>query len=321
MAARAIRVFSYQSVDNIKRTLKTLFSRKYLLYTNTGISVFMSCAGDGLQQRYQISHKEITGWDRRRSRDVGVTGLVIGPFCHFWYIFLDWWLPGKTFRVVTKKLLVDQLLCSPITIFSFLSLTSYLEGKRGKELKNELVTKGKTLYAAEWIIWPPAQIVNFCLLPTKYRVLFDNSVSFGFDWYFSYVKYGKCLNLSEEVKCDKELLSDDSDVLNFGNYGQHVPFLHIQAAPMVESHIGQFHWDNWNEWFYHVRGKSKNPTEGEIDDVIDEDLHKKNLSNSDDRPLPDFDDEVEVSNDDTSETLTDINDFIDSISDGGGGGD
>ena len=50
---------------------------------------------------------------------------------------------------------------------------------------------GSNLYAAEWLIWPPAQFINFSLLPTRYRVAFDNLVSLGFDGYTSYIKHRK----------------------------------------------------------------------------------------------------------------------------------
>ncbi|XP_045192771.2 mpv17-like protein 2 [Mercenaria mercenaria] len=253
MSATALKFYNHPSVLTVRSKFKKLFSQKYLLYTNTTISLLMSCAGDGLQQNYQIVNKEIASWDKRRSKHVAVTGFLIGPFCHYWYIFLDWWLPGRSVRVVTKKLLVDQLICSPIAITSFLSVTSYLEGKRGKELKNELLEKGKTLYAAEWIVWPPAQVINFCFLPTRYRVLFDNTVSFGFDWYFSYVKYGKHPDSQENVleKSRKEDIEDKAVDIN--QYGAHVPFLHIQAANTVQAKLEHMDWDNWNEWFYRGR--------------------------------------------------------------------
>ena len=48
---------------------------------------------------------------------------------------------------------------------------------------------GSRLYAAEWLVWPPAQLVNFRFLPTRFRVVFDNVVSLGFDVYTSRVKH------------------------------------------------------------------------------------------------------------------------------------
>ena len=43
--------------------------------------------------------------------------------------------------------------------------------------------------AVEWGIWPAAQWVNFYLLPMRYRILFDNVISFFFDIYSPYIKY------------------------------------------------------------------------------------------------------------------------------------
>lgn len=47
---------------------------------------------------------------------------------------------------------------------------------------------GTKLYLAECVVWPPAQYINFSVLPTRFRVTFDNLVSLGFDCYTSYLK-------------------------------------------------------------------------------------------------------------------------------------
>lgn len=184
-----------------------LFTSRYLLLTNTAITVGLSCSGDALQQNYQKFKKERIRLDKRRSGNVALTGLLIGPFCHFWYLYLDKWLPGRTFRIIAKKLIVDQLICSPVVIGSYLAITSWCEGQRGIALKQELIEKGKTLYKADWVVWPVAQTVNFYFLPTKYRVLYDNTISFGFDCYFAHVKFGTEIKTEED--CDTCTSSSD----------------------------------------------------------------------------------------------------------------
>lgn len=52
---------------------------------------------------------------------------------------------------------------------------------------NEIKHKFLRLYKAEWIVWPTAQVINFWILPLKYRVLYDNTISLGYDVYTSYV--------------------------------------------------------------------------------------------------------------------------------------
>ena len=51
---------------------------------------------------------------------------------------------------------------------------------------------GQQLYIAEWLLWPPAQFINFYFLPTRYRVLYDNTVSLVYDVYTSHVQNGPC---------------------------------------------------------------------------------------------------------------------------------
>ena len=188
-----------------------LFTSRYLLLTNTAITVGLSCSGDALQQNYQKFKKERIRLDKRRSVNVALTGLLIGPFCHYWYLFLDKWLPGRSFRIITKKLIVDQLICSPVVIGSYLAITSWCEGQRGQALTQELIEKGKTLYKADWVVWPVAQTINFYFLPTKYRVLYDNTISFGFDCYFAHIKFGTQSKTEDDCDtCDSDIDSADT---------------------------------------------------------------------------------------------------------------
>ena len=208
MAAEAIQIFS--RLKQVTDKVGVLFSSRYLLLTNTAITIGLSCTGDALQQNHRKYKKERIRLDKKRSGSVALSGLLVGPFCHYWYLYLDRWFPGKTFRVIAKKLFVDQLICSPVVIGAYLGITSWYEGQRGKALQQELIEKGKTLYKADWLVWPAAQYVNFYFLPTRYRVLYDNTISFGFDCYFAHVKFGT--NLNGETGFDNE--SEDSGVLS-----------------------------------------------------------------------------------------------------------
>jgi len=90
-----------------------------------------------------------------------------------------------------KKLLVDQILFSPFLIVVFFGTVGLLENSSKEEVIEEIKSKAWRLYAAEWVIWPPAQIINFYMLPTRFRVLYDNTISLGYDVYTSYVKHDK----------------------------------------------------------------------------------------------------------------------------------
>ena len=119
-------------------------------------------------------------------------GLTSGFLCHFWYNYLDRFLPGSTLRIVVKKVLIDQTVFSPVCIAACLT-TAHLVEEGIKNVKSHnnlgLWDVGKKLFLAELVIWPPAQFANFYFLPTRYRVVFDNAVSLAYDVYTSKVKH------------------------------------------------------------------------------------------------------------------------------------
>lgn len=168
-----------------------LFTPKNLFYTNVGISISLSATGDVLEQHYEILKGEWDRWSFIRTRNMAISGMSIGILCHYWYNFLDARMAGRTLGIVLKKVVIDQLICSPLCISVFFLTLAMLENSSLAELKDEVRKKAHRLYIAEWIIWPPAQIINFYFLPTRYRVLYDNLISLGYDVYTSHVKYDR----------------------------------------------------------------------------------------------------------------------------------
>ncbi|KAG5672111.1 hypothetical protein PVAND_002266 [Polypedilum vanderplanki] len=170
-----------------QNVIKTSFSEKHLLTTNCIISVSLSSVGDIIEQNLEIYRKEIKAWDKIRTRNMATSGLTVGVFCHFWYQYLDSKLPGRTFKTVMRKVLVDQIIASPIVISLFFITLGVVRRESLEETMNEIRQKFIRLYKAEWIVWPTAQVINFWILPLKYRVLYDNTISLGYDVYTSYV--------------------------------------------------------------------------------------------------------------------------------------
>lgn len=177
------------------RTLKTFhknaFSPKYLLFTNICISISLSSVGDCLEQQYEIITKEIENYSGKRTRHMALSGLTVGIVCHYWYKFIDGKLPGRSLNIVLKKVFWDQMICSPLVISIFFLTLGVLENTSKEQIVTEIKDKAWRLYVAEWVVWPPAQIFNFYFLPNKYRILYDNTISLGYDVYTSKVKHGK----------------------------------------------------------------------------------------------------------------------------------
>ncbi|XP_059607906.1 mpv17-like protein 2 [Phlebotomus argentipes] len=188
MLREAVKALSRApALQRLSAIHRKAFSIRYLVFTNVAISMTLSGVGDVLEQHYQKKFGQHPAWDRRRSVRMGVTGITVGVVCHYWYNFIDGFLPGRTLRMVLKKVVLDQIIGSPLVISTLFITLGALEGHSGEEIIEEMKQKFIRLYTAEWIVWPPAQIINFLWLSPKYRVLYDNTISLGYDVYTSRV--------------------------------------------------------------------------------------------------------------------------------------
>lgn len=176
-------------VKYIRKSIDVIFGRKLLFATNVGISISLSAAGDIIEQKLEKIEGYTNQWDTLRTRNMALSGMTIGVFCHHWYFFLEKYMPGRTIGMVMKKVVVDQLICSPICITTFFLTLGYLEKTKVPEIIDEIKRKAIILYTAEWVVWPPAQVINFYILPIRYRVLYDNIISLGYDVYTSRVRH------------------------------------------------------------------------------------------------------------------------------------
>lgn len=184
--------------ERLKYANRVAFSPKYLLFTNVCISFGLSSLGDCLEQQYEILTNELDKYSGKRTAHMALSGATVGVICHYWYQFLDRWLPGRTIRIVVQKVLLDQVICSPIVISVFFLTLGVLENATTEQVMQEIKDKAGRLYAAEWVVWPPAQIINFYWLPRKYRVLYDNTISLGYDVYTSKVKHSSSNHPAKE---------------------------------------------------------------------------------------------------------------------------
>lgn len=194
-----VTILAHHLKQHFRRVRGQLFHR-YLLYTNVAISISLSGVGDTLEQHYEIFNGEMDKWDSSRTMRMSISGMTVGVICHNWYKFLDSKLAGRSIQIVAKKVLVDQIVCSPLCIATFFITLGILEKASWAETKKEIKDKAWRLYAAEWVVWPPAQIINFYFLPLRYRVLYDNTISLGYDVYTSYVKHDNVADSKEEPK-------------------------------------------------------------------------------------------------------------------------
>lgn len=104
--------------------------------------------------------------------------VCISPLLTKWYGWLDGKFPCTTTPVVVKKLFLDQFVFTPFVVVVFYVGMSYLEGKRGPKLLDELKQKGLQTFAMDCCFWIPASAINFIFVPAWLRVAFIGLSSF-----------------------------------------------------------------------------------------------------------------------------------------------
>lgn len=171
----------------INKLISVVFQPKYLLCTNVTLSTALSALGDILEQRLEILNGEQNVWDKKRTSNMGISGTTVGFFSHYWYLFLEKKIPTQNIRSVAKKIVLDQLIGTPIGISTLLITLCLLQRKSMREFKDDMKHRVWRLYFGEVLIWTPAQFINFYFVPYRYRVLYDNLISLAYDIFVSYV--------------------------------------------------------------------------------------------------------------------------------------
>ncbi|XP_058460103.1 mpv17-like protein 2 [Malaya genurostris] len=173
-----------------RRIWKLLFGR-YLLLTNTISSGLLMMLGDIAAQEIELRCDDIQPrkYDWHRIGCMTLVGISQGPMHHYLYQWMDRILPKMDIQTVFLKIGLDQFIMSPIFIVSYLYTAGLLEGNSIRKCTDECSAKYWTIYAADWIVWPPMQFINFLWLNPKYRVLYINAITMLYNVFLCYIKH------------------------------------------------------------------------------------------------------------------------------------
>ncbi|KAJ0066021.1 hypothetical protein NL108_001245 [Boleophthalmus pectinirostris] len=113
-------------------------------------------------------------------------------FNYHWLRALEKMLPGGGAKMVTAKVVLDQLIAAPLTISAFYIGLSFLENK--EDLLEDWRQKFLTSYKAGVVYWSTMQAINFSLVPPVARTVFIGGIALTFTIFLCHMKRQGKLN-------------------------------------------------------------------------------------------------------------------------------
>ncbi|XP_004709684.1 peroxisomal membrane protein 2 isoform X3 [Echinops telfairi] len=166
--------------------------RLYPVLTKAATSGFLSALGNFLAQMIEKKRK------KENSQDLDVSGplryaiygfFFTGPLSHFFYVFMEHWIPPEVPLAGVKRLLLDRLLFAPAFLLLFFFIMNVLERKDMATFSMKVRRGFWPALQMNWKVWTPIQFINVNYVPVQFRVLFANLVALF--WYAYLASLGK----------------------------------------------------------------------------------------------------------------------------------
>ncbi|XP_051692818.1 peroxisomal membrane protein 2 isoform X1 [Oryctolagus cuniculus] len=169
-----------------------LLLRLYPVLTKAATSAILSAFSNFLAQMIEKKRK------KDNSQNLDVTGplryaiygfFFTGPVSHFFYLFMESWIPSEVPLAGVKRLLLDRLLFAPAFLLLFFLVMNFLEGKDVSTFAAKTRSSFWRALLMNWKVWTPLQFININYVPLQLRVLFANLVALF--WYAYLASLGK----------------------------------------------------------------------------------------------------------------------------------
>ncbi|XP_036907717.1 peroxisomal membrane protein 2 [Sturnira hondurensis] len=195
MAPAASRLPCEAGLASLPRRALSQYLRLLRLYpvlTKAATSGILSALGNFLAQMIKKRKKE------NRSQKLDGNGplryaiygfFFTGPLSHFFYLFMEHWIPPEVPWAGVKRLLLDRLLFAPAFLLLFFLIMNFLEGGDPAACAAKVKSTFWPALQTNWRIWTPVQFININYVPLQFRVLFANLVALF--WYAYLASLGK----------------------------------------------------------------------------------------------------------------------------------
>ncbi|QLQ79503.1 hypothetical protein HG537_0C01500 [Torulaspora globosa] len=114
-------------------------------------------------------------------------GFTLSFFQVPWYKFLNFfYTEDPTVVQVLERVLSDQLLYSPVSLYCFFMYSSYvMEGGDAAAFSRKIQRLYVSTLGCNYLVWPAVQFVNFLAVPKHLQVPFSSSVGLAWNCFLS----------------------------------------------------------------------------------------------------------------------------------------
>ncbi|XP_067636100.1 mpv17-like protein [Eurosta solidaginis] len=161
-------------------------SLQSLFYEGVRVAGIMG-AGDVICQTW-VDKRKINNIDVGRTLRFASVGLFyVGPALKIWYGTLDKIVnkADPPFKRGLKKMALDQFAFAPGFVASLIGIFGLMNGDSTKTVQKRLKKDYLDILIKNYMLWPPAQMINFSLVPIQYQVFFAQVVAVIWNTYLS----------------------------------------------------------------------------------------------------------------------------------------
>ncbi|XP_036777820.1 peroxisomal membrane protein 2 isoform X1 [Manis pentadactyla] len=157
----------------------------YPVLTKAASSGILSALGNFLAQMIEKKRKKENCFQKLDVSEplrYAIYGFFFtGPLSHFFYLFMEHWIPSEVPWAGVKRLLLDRLVFAPAFLLLFFTVMNFLEGRDAAAFAAGVRRRFWPALRTNWQVWTPVQFVNVNYVPLQFRVLFANVVALF--WY------------------------------------------------------------------------------------------------------------------------------------------
>lgn len=151
--------------------------------TNMVTGFVIAAAGDLI---CQLGFESDKPYRLRRTLEMGaIRCFFMGPFLTVYFPFLARTAPGTSTPQVLKRLALDQVIGSPVSIAGTFAFASLLQGKP-ETLVPRLQEQLVPTMLAGMTFWPFLHFFNFKMTPLHHQALVAHAASLGWNAYLSF---------------------------------------------------------------------------------------------------------------------------------------